>query len=133
LRRDRRHLRRRRRNLRGFSAARFPEFAQLGADDLGLDQNVRMLADHDEVFDVVTANKDELALAIEVEGVDDAQAGLTCASSRHPQFTAEGQTEHKQDEQRRNQEGNGRGCKHQCFVFKQSIHKGRHRATHPTR
>jgi hypothetical protein len=136
-----RQLWRRRRNLARFldvatvffAAARFAKIAGVGADDLRLDQDIGMFADQDEMFDIVTPDKNELALPVEVEGIDDAEARLAGTASRHAQPAAKGQAEHEQDEQRRNQHGNSPCCDHQRFIFEQSIHKGRHRATHPRR
>ena len=54
-----------------------------GAVDLGFDQNVVRAADHDEVFDVVTPDQDELALSVEAESVDEAQPWLARAAPRN--------------------------------------------------
>jgi len=96
--------------------------ARLGPNDLGFDQNVIGAADHDQMFDIVAADDDELALAIKIEGVDNAKTQLTAAPARHPQPTPERQTEHQQNQERRNNKGYGRCAVGQSLVSTEPCH-----------
>ena len=49
------------------------------AHDVGLDDEIVRAADEQEVLDVVPPQEDELALAVEVVDVDDAEPGLARA------------------------------------------------------
>ena len=99
--------------------------ARLGPDDLRLDQNVVRAADHDEMFGVVAPDDDKLALAVEIEGIDDAQPQLPAAAG-HPQPPAESQTEDEQDQQGRDDQREGGGAIGQGLVSTEPA-KGLHK------
>jgi hypothetical protein len=74
--------------------------------DLRFDQDVVGAADHDEVFDVVAPDQDELALSIETERVDEAQPRLARPPSRDAQPMREHQPiDDRQDHQRSDSAG----------------------------
>jgi hypothetical protein len=55
------------------------------AHDIGFDHDVARAADHQEMFDVVAADDDELATAVDGGGIDYGEARLTPAGcSIHP-------------------------------------------------
>jgi hypothetical protein len=54
----------------------------LHAHDLPFDQQVIRPADHDQMLDIVAAHQHELAMAVEIESVDDSEARLACATWR---------------------------------------------------
>ncbi|MGP0059599.1 MAG: hypothetical protein ACLPID_09975 [Beijerinckiaceae bacterium] len=88
-----------------------------------------MFADQNQMFDIITPDEYELALSVKVECVDNAEARLPGAASRHPQLAPEGEPKHEQNEKCRNQKRHGCGNNHQSSVFDQSTYKGLHRAT----
>ena len=88
---DRRRDTRIRRNI----ATTIAEVASLHPDDFGFDQDVVRAADHDEMFGVVAAHDDQLALAVQIERIDDAEPCLTRTAARHAQTAAE---QHPDDE-----------------------------------
>jgi hypothetical protein len=55
------------------------------AIDLRFDQDVVRAADHDEVFDIVAPDQNELTLSVETERVDEAQPWLARPAPRHTQ------------------------------------------------
>ena len=63
-------------------------FAHLDSRDLGLDQQVVRPADHDQMFGIVAPHDDELALAIEIESIDNAEPGLARPPPRHTKAAA---------------------------------------------
>jgi hypothetical protein len=75
---------------RGFRGKRRRR-AAAAAQNVGFDHDVRDTADHDQVFDIVAPDQDELTLAVEIVDVDDAEARLasaTAALPSHPQAAA---------------------------------------------
>ncbi len=62
------------------------------------------------MFDIVAPDNDKLALTVEVERVDDAEAELPCPGTRHAEPPSEREAENQQNEQRRNENGNRGGC-----------------------
>jgi hypothetical protein len=97
---------RQRRNRRLF----FPgarNLARLGPDDLRFDQNVIGTADHHQMFDIVAPHEHELALPVEVEGIDHAEAWLPRpAAARHMKPAAESQPKNEQNQKSRNEKCN---------------------------
>jgi len=62
------------------------------------------------MFDIVAPQKDELALPIKVEGIDDAEPRLTGpATARHVKPAAERETKYKQNQQCSHKERGGAG------------------------
>jgi hypothetical protein len=86
--------------------------AGFGPDDLRLDEYVVRAADHDEMFDIVAPDYDELALAVEIEGIDDAEPHLPRAPAGHAEATAECKPKHKQNEHGGNEERHRGGADH---------------------
>ena len=71
--------------------ARFACVARgLGAHDRTFDEQVVGAADHEQMLDVVAAHDDELAMTVEVVGVDDAEPWLAGAST-----AAQARAEHR--------------------------------------
>ncbi len=56
--------------------ARFARFARLHPHNAGLDQHVVRTANQQQMFDIVAPHQQQLALAIEVEGLDEAETQL---------------------------------------------------------
>ena len=72
------------------------------------DQHVVGSADHHEMFDIIAAHENQLALPVEIEGIDDAEARLTGSpAARHMQPAAECQTENEQNQESRDKKCNG--------------------------
>jgi len=66
---------------------------------LRLDQNIIGTADHHEMFDIVTSHQDKLTLPVEIEGIHNTEARLTCpAAARHVKPASEYQTNYKQNQ-----------------------------------
>jgi hypothetical protein len=92
--------RRRKVRVLGRQSGRFARLARLagisrglGAHDRAFHKKVVGAADHEQVFDVVAAHDHELAMAVEVVGVDDAEPWLARAPA-----AAQASAEHEPDE-----------------------------------
>ena len=89
----------------------------LVADDRRFDDHVRRAADHDQVLDVVAPDQNQLALAIEVIGIDDAEAGLTCAPvGCRAQPPAERQAVEQEDHDEQDEDSRHHGSRGQELV-----------------
>ena len=58
------------------AGASVPCIARLGADDGPFDEQVVWPANHQQMLDIIPADNDELAMTVEIVGVDDAKPGL---------------------------------------------------------
>jgi hypothetical protein len=75
--RDRGRRRWRRRDAPGgLGHTRLTGLARLDPNDAGFDQNIVGTADHKQMFEIVPAHQQQLALAIEIEGFDEAEPQL---------------------------------------------------------
>jgi hypothetical protein len=59
------------------------------SQDRRFDQHVIGAADHDEMFDVVAADQNELALPVEIENIGHGQSRLLPAAARQAVFRAQ--------------------------------------------
>lgn len=75
---------------------------RLGADDGALNEQIVRPADHQQVFDVVATDDDELAVPVEIVGVDDAEPRLT-GPRRAAQSDAEQRARKKHEQEDDNQ------------------------------
>ena len=94
--------------------------ARRRADDGGLDKHVIRPADHDEMLDIVAAHQQQLALAVDIEHLDDPEPGLpapAAAADHGARRPARDQPENVGQQQQ--QDENDRKCN--CV-----LHIGRH-------
>ncbi len=101
--------------------------ACFGPDDLRLDQYVVGAADHDQMFDIVAADDDELPLAIEIEGINNTKPHLSGPSPRHAEPAPESEPEDEQNEHGGNEKRHRCRGDHQRFVLDKQFTQGQHR------
>jgi hypothetical protein len=75
------------------------------------------------MFGVVAPHDDQLALAVEVEGVDNAETRLTRSSARHAQPPSDEHPEDRDDKHGGNKEGEHGKAEHDRLVVHQGIHR----------
>ena len=103
--------------------------APFRADDLGFDHKIVRTADHDEMLDIIAPDDHQLAVAVEVEGVDDAEPRQPRpAVARRFQPSSESEAINEKDKRRCEQEGERPDDERQTLVFKNSVDQGLHRA-----
>lgn len=105
---------RRRVNLVATEVARL---TRLDSDDFRFDHKIVGAADHDEMFGIVAADDDQLALPIEIKGVDNAKPRLAGPPTRHPQTAAKQHSDNEEQQQGRNEKGDYRRSEHQWLVL----------------
>ncbi|HEY5226654.1 MAG TPA: hypothetical protein VIJ06_07680 [Methylovirgula sp.] len=100
--------------------------SRLGPNDLGFDQNVVGAADHHQMFDIVTTDDDELALTVEIEGVDNAEPHLPGSPARHSEPAPKGEPKDQEHEDCGDENRHGGGGDHQTFVLGEKTIQGGH-------
>ncbi len=93
-------------------------FASLRANDFGFDDEIVRAADHQQMFDIVAPNDHELAMPVEIEGVDDAKPRhARPAAGRRLQPASESEAKNEKDQRRRKQQSNGPGERRSRLLF----------------
>jgi hypothetical protein len=94
-----------------------PAFARFDSGDFGFDQEIVGAADHDEMFGIVAADDDELALTVEIEGIDDAKPRLAGPAARQAQPTPEQHLTNRKQQEDPDEKGQEPSTHHQRLII----------------
>ena len=111
--------------------AKVARLAALGADNFQFDHEVVGSPDHQKMFDIVASNNDELALPVEVEGIDSPKPRRPGPSiTRQPKPASEGKAENKGQQSSGGEECDRRGGKGETLAREKTFNQAWHLVAH---